>query len=592
MRHYTKARERSRRRPGPWVESIVAKSIVLAVAIAMACSDATRPGDRLPPPSGSLRISISTRGEDLDPDGYGVAIDGKRTQSVDATGSFAVSGLTAGKHTIGLEGIATNCVSESGPILEVRIVAEQETAAAFAVTCARRIGSIGVSVSTVGVDLAPPAYMLRVDTGAAQTLYVNGTVTLSNVHEGTHLVTLGSIGDNCRVGGKNPQWVNVTFGATTSARFDVRCAPTVRIQITTSSSGADVDPDGYTLELVGDGVAESIPLPSNGTLTTPPLFGGTYDVTVRGIAQNCLTKGEVPRQVEVTESAAALSFEVVCSLATQLAFVRDRQIYLVKSNGADLVRLTNGDEPAWSPDGRRIAFIRRRDGTNDFELGDLYVMDADGSNVRLVAASASSPAWSPDSRKIAFSAYRSGQGAVLIVSADDDAKPPIRIGFDRGFNGWPAWSPDGSRIAFVSDWEAFDFAMELYVVNADGSNLKQLTNGFFGSVKTWPSYTQYAQPAWSPDGSRIAVVTCPAWQWAACGESNVAVMNPDGSNLLTVASSKGLARPTWSPDGRGVAFARTSYDHCCRVDSVFFVALGGSDERLIVSNGYSPSWKR
>lgn len=574
------------------IGSIAGTSIVLSLVIAVSCSDATRPDDRLPPPSGSLRISISTRGEDLDPDGYGVSIDGKRAQSVDATGSLTVSGLSVGSHTIGVEGIATNCVSDSGPTRNVQVAAEQETKAALTVSCVARIGSIGVSASTAGVELAPAAYLVRVDTGAAQTLDVNGAVTLSNVHEGTHLVTLSSIGDNCRVGGKNPQWVNVSFGATTSARFDVRCAPTVRIQVTTSSSGVDVDPDGYTLELVGDGVTESIPIPSNGTLTTPPLFGGTYDVTVHGISQNCLTKGEVTRQIDVAQSAAALSFEVVCSAATQLAFVRDGQIYLVKSNGADLVRLTNGDEPAWSPDGRRIAFIRRRDGSTDFELGDLYVMDADGSNARLIAPSANSPAWSPDSKKIAFSTYRGGDGAVLIMSVDDDAKPPVRIGFDRGFNGWPAWSPDGSRIAFVSDWEAFDYALELYVVNADGSNPKQLTNGFFGSVKSWPSYTQYAQPAWSPDGSRIALVTCVAWQWATCGESNVAVMNTDGSNLLTVASSRGLARPTWSPDGRGLAFARTSYDHCCRVDSVFFVRLGGSDERLIVSNGYSPSWRR
>jgi len=574
------------------IEFIVANSVLLALLFSVGCRDVTHPRANVPA-TGALRVSIATRGEDIDPDGYTVRVDGKNVHFVESNGFLALPALSVGKHTIGLEGLATNCVSESGPILDAEVSADREIEAPFAVTCVARVGSVGVSAATSGVELAPGAYSVTIDSGRAETLGVNGSVTIPDVHEGTHLVTLSSIGDNCRVRGQNPQWVNVSFGAAASARFDVRCAPMVRLLVTTSSSGSDIDPDGYTLELLGDDVRESVALPSSGTLTTPPLFGGTYSVTMRGISSNCLTVGDVTRQIDVTQAGpSTLPFQVACSPATQLAFVRDGQIYLVKSNGADLVPLTNGDEPTWSPDGRRIAFVRRPTGATSFDLGDLYVMDADGSNARLIAPSANSPAWSPDSRKIAFSTYRGGDGAVLIVSADDAAAPAIHIGFDRGFNGWPAWSPDGSRIAFVSDWTAFDFALELYVVNADGSNLKQLTNGFFGSVKTWPSYTQYAQPAWSPDGSRIAVVTCVAWQWATCGESSVAVMNPDGSNLVTVASSKGLARPAWSPDGRGLAFARTSYDHCCRADSVFFVTLGGSDERLIVSNGYSPSWRR
>ena len=116
------------------IGSIGAASIVLSLVIAVGCSDATHSDDRVPPPTGSLRISISTRGEDLDPDGYGVSIDGKRALSLDATGSLIVSGLSVGSHTIDVEGIATNCVSDGGPTLNVQVAAEQETKAALTVS--------------------------------------------------------------------------------------------------------------------------------------------------------------------------------------------------------------------------------------------------------------------------------------------------------------------------------------------------------------------------------------------------------------------------------------------------------------------------
>lgn len=563
--------------------SLVSSASVLLVTLVAAagCSDVTHPR---PPATGALRVSIVTRGEDLDPDGYNVRVDAKGVHIVASNDFLALPELPVGKHTIGLEGLAMNCVSESGRFLEVEVPADRETEVAFVVACVARIGSIDVSASTAGVDLAPAAYTVRVDTGIAQTLGVNGIVTLSNVREGAHAITLSGIGDDCRVIGANPRYVDVSFRGLASIRFDVKCALMTRLQITTSSSGADVDPDGYTLEFVTDGFTQSVALPSNGTLTTP-LFAGAYSVTMRGISANCMPKGDVARQIELMPSAQnAVSLEVDCAPATQLAIVRDGHIYVVKSNGADLVQLVSGDEPAWSPDGRRIAFVRRREGAPDWTAGDVYVIDADGSNERRIISSADAPAWAPDSRRLAFSAYRDGQGGIYIVSVDDDGKPPLRVGFDRGFNGWPAWSPDGSKIAFVSDWTAFDFALEIFVVDADGSHVEQLTDGFFGNVKMWPSYMQYTQPAWSPDGKRIAVVTCSAWQYDTCGSSGVAIMNADGSNLVTLATSNGYARPTWSPDGRAIALAKPP--------AVFFVTVDGKNEGQIVSNGSSPSWRR
>ncbi len=136
--------------------------------------------------------------------------------------------------------------------------------------------------------------------------------------------------------------------------------------------------------------------------------------------------------------------------------------------------------PVWSPDGRRIAFVSRRDGKA------LYVMNADGSGLRIVARvrQLATPAWSPDGRRIAFQGRRDGHsGALYVVNADGSGQRTLA----RRGNA-PAWSPDGRRIAFVS-------GAKLYVVNADGSGHRTLDAAAgAGDV---------ASLAWSPDGRKL-----------------------------------------------------------------------------------------
>ena len=134
------------------------------------------------------------------------------------------------------------------------------------------------------------------------------------------------------------------------------------------------------------------------------------------------------------------------------------EIYVMDSDGGNQVNLTNDPaiawDSSWSPDGKRIAFVSRRNG----EVKQIYVMDSDGQNLMKLTEESQNrePAWSPDGTKIA---YTRSKGGLQVWVMDADGQNRIQL-TQIGMNNQPAWSPDGKRIAFVSTRVGFP---EIYV---------------------------------------------------------------------------------------------------------------------------------
>jgi Tol biopolymer transport system component len=167
---------------------------------------------------------------------------------------------------------------------------------------------------------------------------------------------------------------------------------------------------------------------------------------------------------------------------------------------------------------------------------------------------------------IAFTSERDGNFDIFTMNADGSDLQQLTN--DPAYDAWPTWSPDGSQIAFMSDRSGNP---DIYVIDADGSNIRQLTDDPANDI--WPD--------WSPDGTQIAFPS------RRDGNFEIYVINPDGTNLQRLTNTPGHEDfPTWSPDGTRIVFSRAEGD-----DGTFIINADGSGEqKLLDISVLEPAW--
>src|SRR5213078_2848304 len=154
-----------------------------------------------------------------------------------------------------------------------------------------------------------------VDGGASQAVATNGSVTFTGLSAGSHSVALSGVAGNCTVSGANPQTVTVPSGGTASTTFALSCAATTgNLTVTSTTTGSNLDPDGYTVTVDGN---SSKAIGTNGSVTFSGLSAGSHSVALSGVAANCSASGGTSRTVTVPAGGtASTTFAVSCAATT------------------------------------------------------------------------------------------------------------------------------------------------------------------------------------------------------------------------------------------------------------------------------------
>lgn len=332
-------------------------------------------------------------------------------------------------------------------------------------------GLVRVTLVTTGVDPDATGYAVRVDDQRREA-GINEILKFPDVPRGERSVRLEGVAPNCSPEAFT-QTIRVTPETTSDVTFDVQCAARGTVVfwrwLGTHRDVFVMETDGSGLRnLTNDAASDLAPAwsPDGSRIVAVGGAGGETSLYVMD------ADGSNRRQL--TSGAHADNFPAWSPDESKIAFSRGAQspdIYVINADGSGLVNLTRSPgtwdtEPEWSPDGTRLVFGRD---------GDLYVMNADGSQPALLEENGSGPVWSPTGTRIAFTSSRGGNLDVYVMNAD--ASAVTRLTSHPGDDIHPAWSPDESRIAYTSFRAGVG---SIYLMKPDGTGHTVLADGAAG----------------------------------------------------------------------------------------------------------------
>jgi len=277
-----------------------------------------------------------------------------------------------------------------------------------------------------------------------------------------------------------------------------------------------------------------------------------------GFWQTWVANKDLSDQVKLTSGSADSGWAVWKPGGAKLAFESNHtdpdlddtnainDIFTMNPDGSGIVKLTHSkdvsDQPDWSPDGEQIAFGSDR--RNGAWRREIYVMDADGTNVQRVstlpekAEFDSFARFSPDGRRLVFTRYITEtlpiEAALFTVRVDGGGLKQLTP-WGKGA-GDSDWSPDGTKIIFEASPQVTSYG-DIFTIDADGQQLTNLTDNYsrgFGS----------SDPVWSADGTKILFVS----EHYFSGESGIglATMNPDGTDRhFILPNPEEMHQPDW-----------------------------------------------
>jgi hypothetical protein len=441
-----------------------------------------------------------------------------------------------------------------------------------------------VTTTTSGSDWDTDGYLVQVDGGQSHPIGVNASITLEEVSAGPHGIELTGLATNCTAA-SGTVTVNVPAGAQGAADFDVVCTafPTTgAVNVTVATSGGDPDPDGYLLKLDGDA---GRPVAASASLTLADLAGGTHQLELSDVAANCVVPDN-PQTVEVViGQAATVTFQVTCVGQSAPEIASGRTVR--DADGGHLITIAPAgfSAPSWSPLGTGSPGDPYHIGFDTGIGSSIQVVPVTlvggvpvGGTPVVLVAEGNLPAWSPDGREIA---YIRSDTAVRVVRSDGTNDHLVAVAETTAIFTRVTWRRDGLTLAWIEDAE-----------NLSGDPIRRIK----ASTRQSPGSTSWAaQRTLFVVGRTPGGLSSLTWGntgdsllFAFGDTQEVAVLDLTGGSPTVTRLFHGL-RPVWSPDDSAILFVDpTTRNPQLRI----FTIATGATVAAGPSDGERPDWRR